>query len=149
MPWVHLPKGMLNRWNQGPELIIYAGFEILVTWFPFFLHACADSKFPRSREEKRLQSRPIKADEARWAPKELYRPISLLCVLFKILERLIYAGVESIIDSLHLKEQAGLWRAGIVIDTVSVQNLLAPFCGVLVKDTALSSAWWSWQAVLN
>jgi len=29
-----------------------------------------------------------------------YRPISLLCVLFKILERLIYARVETIIDPL-------------------------------------------------
>jgi len=35
-----------------------------------------------------------------------YRPISLLCVPFKILERLIYARVEPIIDPLQPQEQA-------------------------------------------
>ena len=38
-----------------------------------------------------------------------------------------------------------------MIDMVSVQNLLAPFCCVLGKDTLwhISLLWWSWQAVLN
>jgi len=36
-----------------------------------------------------------------------YRPISLLFVPFKILERLIYARVETTIDKLLPKEQAG------------------------------------------
>ena len=35
-----------------------------------------------------------------------YRPISLLCVPYKILERLIHARVEPIDDPLLLKEQA-------------------------------------------
>jgi len=35
-----------------------------------------------------------------------YCPISLLCVPFKILERLIYARVETIIDPLLPHEQA-------------------------------------------
>jgi len=34
-----------------------------------------------------------------------YRPISLLCVPFKILERLIYARVETITDPLLPQEQ--------------------------------------------
>jgi len=33
-------------------------------------------------------------------PKSYYRPISLLCVPFKILERLIYARVDPVIDPL-------------------------------------------------
>ena len=39
----------------------------------------------------------------------------------------------------------------IMIDTVSAQNLLAPFSCVRGKRyfMALSPAWWSWQAVLN
>jgi len=36
-----------------------------------------------------------------------YRPISLLFVPFKILERLIYARVEKTIDKLLPQEQAG------------------------------------------
>jgi len=36
-----------------------------------------------------------------------YRPISLLCVPFKILERLIYTHVETITDPLLPQEEAG------------------------------------------
>ena len=36
-----------------------------------------------------------------------YRPISLLCVPYKILKRLTYARVEPLIDPLLPKEQAG------------------------------------------
>ena len=47
-----------------------------------------------------------------------YRPISLLCVPYKILESLIYDGVESLIDSLLPKEQAGFRRGKSTIDQV-------------------------------
>ena len=39
-----------------------------------------------------------------------YRPISLLCVPYKILERLIYARVEPLVDPLLPKEHAGFRR---------------------------------------
>ena len=41
-----------------------------------------------------------------------YRPISLLCVPYKILERLMHAHVDSIVDPLLRREQAGLRREG-------------------------------------
>ena len=47
-----------------------------------------------------------------------YRPISLLCVLYKILERLIYARVEPLIDPLLPKEQAGYRRGKSTVDQV-------------------------------
>ena len=47
-----------------------------------------------------------------------YRPISLLCVTYKILERLIYARVEPLIDSLLPKEQAGFRRGKSTRDQV-------------------------------
>ena len=47
-----------------------------------------------------------------------YRPISLLCVPYKILERLIYARVETLIDPLLPKEQAGFRRGKSTVDQV-------------------------------
>ena len=47
-----------------------------------------------------------------------YRPISLLCVSYKILERLIYARVESLIDPLVPKEQAGFRCGKSTVDQV-------------------------------
>ena len=45
-----------------------------------------------------------------------YRPISLLCVPYKILERLIYARVEPIIDPFLPAEQAGFRRGRSTVD---------------------------------
>ena len=47
-----------------------------------------------------------------------YQPISLLCVPYKILETLIYARVEPLIDPLLPKEQAGFWRGKSTVDQV-------------------------------
>ena len=47
-----------------------------------------------------------------------YRPISLFCVPYKILERLIYARIEPSIDPLLLKEQAGFRRGKSTVDQV-------------------------------
>ena len=80
-----------------------------------FLPVCADSKFPRSGE-KRVVAIPKPAKPV-GDPKS-YRPISLLCVLYKILERLIYARVESLIDPLIPIEQAGFRRRKSTVDQV-------------------------------
>ena len=47
-----------------------------------------------------------------------YRPISLLCVPYKILERLIYARFEPLIDPLLPKEQAGFRRGKSIVDQI-------------------------------
>ena len=47
-----------------------------------------------------------------------YRPISLLCVPYKILERQIYNRVEPIVDPLLPKEQAGFRPKNSAIDQV-------------------------------
>ena len=47
-----------------------------------------------------------------------YQPISLLCVLYKILERLIYACVEPLINPLVPEEQAGFRRGKSTVDQV-------------------------------
>ena len=47
-----------------------------------------------------------------------YRPISLLCVPYKILKRLIYARVESLVDPLLPKEQAVFRHRKSTVDQV-------------------------------
>ena len=49
-----------------------------------------------------------------------YRPISLLCVPFKILERLIYARVETITDPLLPQEQAVFQHGRSAVDQVTL-----------------------------
>ena len=72
-----------------------------------FLPACADSKFQDLK--KSASNRNSKANEDRKDPKT-YRPISL--------ERLIYARVKPLIDSLLPKEQAGFQRGKSTVDQV-------------------------------
>ena len=45
-----------------------------------------------------------------------YRPISLLCVPYKILERLIYTRIEPIVDPLLPREQAGFPQGRSTVD---------------------------------
>ena len=47
-----------------------------------------------------------------------YQPISLLCVPYKILERLIYSRVEPLINPLLPKEQAGFQHGKSTVDQV-------------------------------
>ena len=81
-----------------------------------FLPVCADSKFPRSGEE-RLWSRS-QNQESPWGDPKSYRPISLLYVPYKIVDRLIYVRVEPLIDPLLPKEQAGFRRGNSTVDQV-------------------------------
>ena len=83
------------------------------------LPVCANLKFLRSGEE-RLWSRS-QNQQARGGPKELSTDISALCP-YKILERLIYARVEPLIDPLLLKEQAGFRREKSTVDQVVLPN---------------------------
>ena len=71
-----------------------------------------------------------KTNEACGNPKS-YRSISLLCVPYKILERLIYARVEPLVDPLLPKEQAGFRRGKSTVDQVVLltQNIEDSFAG--------------------
>ena len=83
-----------------------------------------------------------------------YQPIFLLCVPYKILERLIYARVESIIDTLLPKVQAGFRRGKLTLNQVVLftQNMGDSFedkkkaGGVLVNLTEAYGTVWQLQA---
>ena len=92
-----------------PEFILNAG-SALGSWFCDFFNSCIRQlKIPKIWRRALVVAIP-KPEKPLGDPKS-YRPISLLCVPFKILERLIYARVETIIDPLLQQEQAGFRHA--------------------------------------
>ena len=88
-----------------PELILHAG-AALKSWLRGFLSSCLRRlKIPKIWRRALVVAIPKPAKTVGY-PKS-YRPISLLCVPYKILERLIYARVEPLIDPLLPKEKLG------------------------------------------
>ena len=99
-----------------PKLILHAG-AALKSWLRDFLSSCLRRlKIPKIWRRALVIAIP-KPMKPVGNPKS-YRPISLLCVLYKILERLIYARVEPLIDPLLPKEQAGFRRRKSIVDQV-------------------------------
>ena len=88
-----------------PEFIIHAG-TALKSWLHGFLSYCLRQlKIPKVWRRALVVAIP-KPKKPVEDPKS-YRPISLLCVPYKILKRLIYARIEPIVDPLLPGKQAG------------------------------------------
>ena len=103
-----------------PELILHAG-AVLKSWLRDFLSSCLRRhKIPKIWRRALVVAIP-KPRNPVGDPKG-YRPISLLCVPYKILEMLIYARVEPLIDPLLPKEQAGFRRGKLTVDQVCSAN---------------------------
>ena len=99
-----------------PELILHAG-AALKSWLRDFLSSCLHRlKIPKIWRRAFVVAIP-KPGKPVGDPKS-YRPISLLCVPYKILERLIYARVKPLVDPLLPKEQAGSRRGKSTVDQV-------------------------------
>ena len=105
----HLKPGKApGRDSTCPKFIIYSGAP-LKSWLRDFFSFCLRRlKIPKIWRKALIVaiSKPIKPVGN---PRSC-SPISLLCVLYKILERLIYARVEPIIDPLLPKKQAEFRR---------------------------------------
>ena len=98
------------------ELILHAG-AALKSWLRDFLSSCLRRlQIPKIWRRALVVAIPKPAKPV-GDPKS-YRPISLLCVPYKILKRLIYARVEPLIDPLLPKEQAGFRRGKSTADQV-------------------------------
>lgn len=92
-----------------PEYMKHQGKKA-TDWLRSFLSACLQySKLPKIWRHAKVIALP-KPNKPSDDPKG-YRPISLLCVPFKLLERLILARLTPVIDPQLPKEQAG-FRSG-------------------------------------
>ena len=99
-----------------PELILHAR-AALKSWLRDFLSSCLRRlKIPKIWRRALVVAIPKPGKPVR--DSKSYRPISLLCVPYKILERLIYARVKPLIDALLPKEQAGFRRGKSIVDQV-------------------------------
>ena len=105
-----------------PELLLHAG-AALKSWLCGFLSSCLHHlKIPKIWRRALVVAipKPMKPVED---PKS-YRPISLLCVPYKILERLIYTRIKPIVDPLLPREQAGFRQGRSTVDqTVLLTNI--------------------------
>ena len=97
-----------------PELILYAR-AALKSWLRDFISSCL-RRLKISKIWRRALVVAIPKPGKPVGDPKSYRPISLLYVPYKILERLIYARVEPLIDSLLPKEQAGFRRGKSTVD---------------------------------
>ena len=105
----HLKPGKASSLTRPdsffPELILHAE-AALKSWLRDFLYSCL-RRLKISKIWRRAFVVAIPKPMKPVGDPKSYQPISLLCVLYKILERLIYARVEPLIDPLLPKEQAG------------------------------------------
>ena len=113
----HLKPGKaLGPDSIFPELILHAG-AALKSWLRDFLSSCL-RRLKISKIWRRALVVVIPKPGKPVGDPKSYRPISLLCVLYKILGRLIYACVEPLIDPLLPKEQAEFGRGKSTVDQV-------------------------------
>ncbi|KAJ4939496.1 hypothetical protein JOQ06_028944 [Pogonophryne albipinna] len=98
-----------GRDNIHPEFVIHQS-----TTTTGWLCACYTSCYQRLKLPKTWRRASVialpKPNKSAEDPKS-YRPISLLCVPFKILERMIHSRIEPVVDSQLPREQAG-FRCG-------------------------------------
>ena len=100
-----------------PELILHAG-AALKSWLRDFLFSCLRRlKIPKIWRRVLVVAIPNPGKPV-GDPKS-YRPISLLCVCYKILERLIYARVEPLIDPGFRRGKSPVDQVVLTVDQVA------------------------------
>ena len=103
-----------------PELILHAG-PIIKSWLRKFLSSClCQLRIPKVWKRSLVLAIP-KLNKPMNDAKS-YRPISLLCIPYQVLEKLIYTRIEPVIDPLLPREQAGFRRGRSTVDQVSLMT---------------------------
>ena len=123
-----------GRDNIHPEFVIHQSAKTTAWLCSFFTSCYRRSKFPKIEVPEDRSSRRSKFPKT-WRhttvvalPKpnkpaqdpKSYRPISLLCIPFKILERLIHSRIDPVVDPQLPREQAGFRRGRSTVDQVTL-----------------------------
>ena len=101
-----------------PEFLLHTG-DAVTNWLRLFLSSSMDRcKIPKVWRRATVIALP-KPNKPTDDPKS-YRPISLLCIPYKLLERLIHARINPIIDPQLPHEQAGFRQGRSTVDQVTL-----------------------------
>ena len=131
-----------------PEIIIdiYQSAKTTAWLCSFFTSCYRRSKLPKTWRHATVVALP-KANKPAPDPKS-YRPISLLCVPFKILDRLIHRRIDPVVDPQLPREQAGFRRGRSTVDQVTLltQDIEDSFqhnekAGVVDLTAAYDTVW--------
>lgn len=107
-----------GRDNIHPEFVIHQSTTTSRWLCAFFTSCYRRLKLPKTWRRASVIALP-KPNKPAEDPKS-YRPISLLCVPFKILERMIHSRIEPVVDSQLPPEQAGFRRGRSTADQVTL-----------------------------
>ncbi|KAJ3584335.1 hypothetical protein NHX12_014830 [Muraenolepis orangiensis] len=104
--------------NIHPEFVTHQS-ETTSAWLCSFFSSCFQrSKLPKTWRRAAVIAL-LKPGKTAEDPKA-YRPISLLCVPFQILERMILSRIEPVVDPQLPREQAGFRRGRSTVDQVTL-----------------------------
>ena len=104
--------------NIHPEFVIHQSAKTTAWLCSFFTSCFRRSKLPKTWRRATVVALP-KPNKPAQDPKS-YRPISLLCLPFKILERLIHSRIDPVVDPQLPREQAGFRRGRSTVDQVTL-----------------------------
>ena len=119
-----------------PEFLLHAG-EAVTKWLCHIMSTCLE----RCKILKIWRKATVIALPKRNNPKDdpkNYRLISLLCIPFKLLERMIHGPINPIIDPQLPHEQAGFCKSWLTVDQVTLLTAGT----VLVDLTAAYDTMW-------
>ena len=105
-----------GRDNIHPQFAIHQSAKTTAWLCSFFTSCYRRSKLPNTWRRATVVALP-KPNKPVQDPKS-YRPISLLGVPFKILERLIHSRIDPVVDPQLPQEQAGFRRGRSTVDQV-------------------------------
>ena len=107
-----------GRDNIHPEFVIHQSAKTTAWLYSFFKSCYRRSKLPKTWRHATVVALP-KPNKPAQDPKS-YRPISLLCVPFKILGTLIHSHIDPVVDPQPPREQAGFRRGRSTVDQVTL-----------------------------
>ena len=107
-----------GRDNIHPDFVIHQSAKTTAWLCSFFTSCFRRSKLPKTWLRTTVVALP-KPNTPAQDPKS-YRPISLLCVPFKILERLIHSRIDPVVDPQLPREQAGFRHGRSTVDQVTL-----------------------------